>query len=664
MPKKRNPVTKSGKNKPAGRGGKKRVAGRNANSSLEQLLSIFDGIDQPVYVADPETYILLFVNRKVRDRFGQVLGKKCHQALQGLDSPCPFCTNDRIFGDYLGKTYSWDHFNPVAGRWYHCLDRAIRWPDGRMVRYEMAIDIHERKLFEKKVQKLQQKLKKSEQKFRELVEKQSEGVCLVDLEEKILFANPAGEKIFGVKRGGLAGRNLREFLDDESYRTVREQTGLRKSGRSSQYEITIGRPDGEKRRLLVSSTPRHGRNGKVVASFGIFTDITERKRLEEELAVSRKLESIGMLAGGIAHDFNNILTAVLGNISLARKRTAPDQQVVGFLSEAEKACLRAQRLTHKLLIFSAGGEPTRKAFDPKEILKGIVAEELTAPGIKSRLFLTEASPKILCDPFQFEQVIRNLLQNAVQAMPNGGKVEVKMEASELTPKQAPVKKSGSYIRITIEDEGDGIPKNIRDRVFDPFYTTRKGGTGLGLTIVYSIVQKHGGAIEIRPRKPKGTGFSVYLPAAGEKGEIGGARPVPPDETGRVLVVDDQKMIREVAADMISSLGWEVESASDSGSAIELFRRGKKRGRPFSVLLLDLTIPGNHGGLYILEKIREIDPGVKAIVTSGYSNNPVMGDWRKAGFAAALSKPYRIEELQTALREAIAGKNIGAKAKSG
>ena len=496
--------------------------------------------------------------------------------------------------------------------------------------------------------------RQSEALFRTLVENQAEGVCMIDSEENIVFANPAGESIFGVEKGELKGRNMKEFLDPDNTRLVREQTALRRQGKKSQYEVTIIRPDGERRLLLITAAPNFGKDGSFIGAFGVFADITNRKQMEEEVARSQKLESVGLLAGGIAHDFNNILTAILGNISLARARGSQDETIHRYLAEAEKACLQAKNLSRKLLVFSKGGEPVMFAVDLSPIIKEIVSLALSGSKISCRFLLPEKLRTVRCDPFQIEQVVNNLILNAVQSMPGGGEITVQANTATIPPEGPASLPPGEYVRIAISDQGEGIPANNLKKVFDPFFSTRKG-SGLGLSIAYSIIKNHGGTIQVESEPKKGATFTFFLPA--ETGAAAGKKPdrkVKTTEPGRALVVDDQEMIRSVATEMITSLGWRVETASDSASAIEIYRRGKEEGRPFDVVLLDLTMPGDKGGMTTFKKLRDIDPKVKAIVTSGYSEDPVMSEWQNLGFAGALAKPYRIKELEQTLKTTAGG----------
>jgi len=382
----------------------------------------------------------------------------------------------------------------------------------------------------------------------------------------------------------------------------------------------------------------------------VFRDITEKTILEREMMKSQKLESLGILAGGIAHDFNNILTSILGNVSLAKLSIEHDETVFQMLGEAEKAALQAKGLTQQLLTFSKGGAPIKETASITDLLKDTIEFALRGSGIQCSYSLSPDLYSVKIDRGQISQVISNLVINAKQAMPSGG--EIKINASNmLIPKQQSLPlKRGKYILIIIEDEGLGIPPAHLSKIFDPYFTTKQAGSGLGLAVTYSVIKKHGGHITVESEVGKGTRFSVYIPASDkvvtrnkivENSEYYG--------TEKVLVMDDEESVRKITQGILEKLGYTVVVASEGKQAIELFNRAKKGGDPFDLVIMDLTIHGGMGGKETIKKIREFDPGIKALVASGYSTDPVLSDYLNYGFDGVLIKPFRLKELGEALQ---------------
>jgi len=386
------------------------------------------------------------------------------------------------------------------------------------------------------------------------------------------------------------------------------------------------------------------------ASWGIGMDITARKRMEEELHKAGKLESLGILAGGIAHDFNNILTAVVGNISLAKTRIESQSIAWKRLHEAEKASLRAKDLTRQLLTFVAGGAPIKKAASIKEILRDSASFALRGANVRCRFQIAEDLWPVEVDEGQMVQVINNLIINATQAMPEGGTVDVCAENITLTSSLPPLEK-GAYVRIDIADQGTGISPEHLSKIFDPFFTTKAQGSGLGLATTYSIINKHEGHIVVESKPEQGTTFNIYLPASIQSVPIK-SREIPPPVrgSGRILLMDDDRHILDVTQEELEHLGYEVHIATDGAEAISLYKEAKKSNSRFDAIILDLTIPGGMGGKETIHRLLQIDPDVNAIVASGYSNNPVMANYNLHGFHGIITKPYRIQELSEVLHQ--------------
>ena len=379
----------------------------------------------------------------------------------------------------------------------------------------------------------------------------------------------------------------------------------------------------------------------------ILQDVTSRKKYEEELQKAEKLESIGVLAGGIAHDFNNLLTGVLGNISIARIHAPSGGDVHQNLSKAEKACLRARDLTRQLLTFSKGGAPVRKATSIADILKESAEFSLRGSNVRCEFDLPDDLPTVEIDEGQIAQVLNNLIINADQAMPDGGILRLGAGTVEIVQGDPLPLKPGRYLRVRVSDTGIGIPKEALPRIFDPFYTTKEKGSGLGLTTVYSVVRKHEGVVTVESEPGGGTSFFLFLPVPRNA-----HRREADQESGSgkrsVLVMDDEGMVREVALEFLGHLGYEGAAVEAGDAAIAAYRDAREAGRPFSAVIMDLTIPGGMGGKEAVRRLHDLDPGVRAIVSSGYSNDPVMADPARFGFRGVIAKPYRMRELREVL----------------
>ena len=388
-------------------------------------------------------------------------------------------------------------------------------------------------------------------------------------------------------------------------------------------------------------------------SYGIFHGHLPPQGLEEQFLQAQKMEAVGTLAGGIAHDFNNILTAILGNIGLAALDDKIGPRVKDRLAQAEAACLRAQALSQQLLTFAKGGAPVKKLFSVAELLTESTAFTCVGSPVKCETTFPENLWSIEADPGQIGQVFQNLTINAIQAMPTGGTIKVWAENLTLGTESDLPLSAGRYIKISVRDQGMGIPAEHLPRIFDPYFTTKQKGSGLGLASAYAIIKKHHGHIAVESKPGVGTTFHIYLPAVEQQ-----VTPQPEEDRellvgkGKILVMDDEEMVREVLGRMLARLGYEAEFARDGGEAIEMFVQAQGSGQAFAAVILDLTVPGGMGGKETMARLLEIDPQVKAIVSSGYSDDPIMADFQKYGFSGVIAKPYRISELGKILHEVI------------
>jgi len=395
--------------------------------------------------------------------------------------------------------------------------------------------------------------------------------------------------------------------------------------------------------------------GNVIMAVEHVRDITERKRLEEDLIKAHKLESLGVLAGGIAHDFNNLLTGILGNISLAKIMTDPDAKAFKRLDEAEKAVCRARDLTQQLMTFSKGGSPVKKTASIEQIVMDSASFVLRGSNVRCKFAVSEDVWPVEVDEGQMNQVINNLIINADQSMSEGGILEIGIENLTVTPENEMSLTEGRYVKFSIRDHGAGIPEEYLHKIFDPYFTTKQKGSGLGLASVYSIIKNHGGFVGVESRVGVGTTFQVYIPAS-ENGllECTERKEYLHAGSGKILVMDDEEIIREVAAEILGHLGYNTALCCDGSEAIELYRQAIATKEPFAAVIMDLTIPGGMGGKETMIKLLEIDKGVVGIVSSGYCNDPILSSYWDYGFSGIVEKPYSLDELGQVLHGLLAG----------
>lgn len=384
-------------------------------------------------------------------------------------------------------------------------------------------------------------------------------------------------------------------------------------------------------------------------------DITDRVRLEQEIQRTQKLDSLGVLAGGIAHDFNNFLTAISTNISMARMYGNLQEDISEMLRDAEKASSRAKNLTEQLLTFAKGGKPIRRTVSLPELFRDAAEFALSGSNVRSEYSFPPGLWPVLVDEGQIGQVVNNLVINADQAMPGGGSIEIAAENVLVKGEDPLPLNEGRYVRVSVKDHGVGISKKHLGRVFDPFFTTKQKGSGLGLTTCFTILKNHGGHVRIHSQVDVGTTVEVFLPASEEASAVDGAEEAGPIlGEGRVLVIDDEEMIRRSASEMLRRFGYEAEVAEDGTEGIRRYREALKKGLPFDAVIMDLTIRGGDGGKEAVRELLEIDPDAKVVVSSGYSDDPVMSNFEEHGFREVITKPYRIEEVGRILQKVIAG----------
>jgi len=495
--------------------------------------------------------------------------------------------------------------------------------------------------------RIEKALHDSEQQFRTLCEAAPIGIFRSDSKGNARYVNPRWEEITGIPASeGLGKGWLKGIHPDDIVELGKIWQEAAAKERNFCFEHRQLTPQGKTVWVRALASPIRDTDG-TISHVGTLEDITELRQARQEMLKTVKLESLGVLAGGIAHNFNNILTAVFGNISLARFQMHDPEELNKRLDDAEKAIVRAADLTKQLLTFARGGEPVKKIIKLNGLLPEAVSFVLQGSNVDCHFDIEDDLGPVEVDEGQFSQVIHNLVLNAVQAMPQGGTLTV--SAHNI----APSSKANLSVSISLADTGTGIPENILQRIFDPYFTTKPQGNGLGLATCYSIIKKHGGEITVESAVGVGTRFIIYLQASTQE-----CATVPESLTtlypgsGRVLVMDDNEDIRSTAQAILEELGYTVESVEDGAKALELYLMRKEQGKPFSAVILDLTIPAGMGGKETIENLLKIDPAVKAVVSSGYSNDPIMASYDDFGFHAVLTKPYRIQEMSKVLRDLI------------
>lgn len=511
---------------------------------------------------------------------------------------------------------------------------------------------------------LEQSLRESEQWLSTTLKSIGDGVIATDIRGMVTFLNPAAEQLTGWSQKEAEGTPLNKVFHiiNEETREVCENPfeKIMKLGKivGLANNTVLVAKDGTERLLADSGAPIRDEDNTILGTVLIFRDVTEKRKMEEDILrlKAEKMESISVLAGGIAHDFNNILTAILGNITVAKMHKTCGEEVARLLTEAEKASMRAKDLTQQLLTFSKGGAPIKKPASMPELLKSTVQFALSGSKAKCKFSIQDVWP-VDVDAGQISQVINNLVINADQAMPMGGTIRVSAENVTVGADDGLPLREGRYVRISVEDEGIGIPEGHLQRIFEPYFTTKQKGSGLGLATSYSIIRNHEGCITVRSELGAGTSFCVYLPVSerivkSEEKEV--ARPVEGKE--RILLMDDDESILDVTSEVLAFLGYEVRTARDGEEAIELYEQALECEQPFDAVIVDLTVRGKMGGKETMCRLLEIDPDVKAVVSSGYSDDPIMANSEKYGFCGSLTKPYTIEELSEILRKVIRGED--------
>ncbi|MBT5874700.1 MAG: PAS domain S-box protein [Candidatus Latescibacteria bacterium] len=500
--------------------------------------------------------------------------------------------------------------------------------------------------------------RENERSYRSVVENVKEVIFKTDIDGRITFLNPAWQDVTGYSVRDAMGTNILLYVHPDDRRQHMEFFNpiLTRQRPSDRDEFRYVNQSGDLRWIEVNARVSEDTDGAPLGIFGTLNDITERKQIDEERFRLSKLEAISPLAGGIAHDFNNLLTGILGHISFAHLLITPeaDDRLAPRLTMAERATLEAQKLTQQLLTFSKGGEPVTQIASIREILYEAATFVSRGSNVRCDFEVPEELWPGDVDSGQISQVIQNLILNAQQAMPEGGVIRIQAENLSKIVDPALQLQPGQYVRITVSDEGIGIPEQQQQKIFDPYFTTKPTGTGLGLATSHSIINNHHGAIYLESEVGEGSTFTIYLPASPDSRiEKHEEEEIYFNGTGKILVMEDEAIVRDLVADILTHCGYAVTLTEDGAEAVSTYSREHAAGRPFAAVLMDLTVPGGMGGREALQHILMKDPQARVIASSGYSNDPVMANFHEYGFAGRVPKPYRTTQLSKVLHEVLA-----------
>lgn len=528
-------------------------------------------------------------------------------------------------------------------RWQNWTNRGIFDEHGRLMEVlAVGRDITARR-------RAEDELRLSQQQYRSTLDSMADAIHVVDRDLRIILANRV-MKDWCTELGHPADLEGRTLLDAFPFLPASVEAQYRHVFATGQTMVTEEATHIGTQEIVTESRKIPVLEGNaVVRIITVVRDITQRRKLEQEVLKAQKLESIGLLVGGIAHDFNNLLAGVLANLAAARPKASGNPSLGRALAEAERAAVRAKALVGRLLAFSPGGEPIRQPIELGPLLAEAAELALPGPNVRCRLDVPQDLWPVSADAQQLGQVLHNLLLNARQAMPAGGTVRLEAANAVLDAANPLRLAPGRFVRITVTDHGVGIPPENLARIFDPFFTTKAGGTGLGLAASYAIIRRHQGSIEADSQQGVGTTFRIYLPALDTAAPPSEAPRQPPTGGGRILFMDDDALLRRGARRLLHQNGCDVECARDGAQAIQLYAQALATGRPFDAVILDINVAAGMGGAECVGKLRELDPAVKAIACTGYSEDAFLAECRRLGFRAILRKPFSFEELAHAIR---------------
>jgi PAS domain S-box-containing protein len=629
----------------------RRRADENLQENEAQKLAILNGITANIALVNEDLEILWANNAaaaSVSRSPEEMRGHKCYEFWANPERPCEGCPTLRAFKSQQSESAT---MRTPDGRIWQESGEPVFATDGRLLGVvEIANDITELK-------KAEEALRDSERLYRGAIEANGAVVLYQD-------CRTGAYEFISDGILDLTGYTAEEFSLDVWRSMVREKVpvgklagltpdeavGMARYDGHWQFEVRIRIRGGEERWVANTAVYARDEHGQIHHSLGTLFDITERKRLEAELRRAHNLESLGTLAGGIAHDFNNVLTGVTGNLALLERMLGKGSEEYEIAAEAKASAERTRDLARQLMAFARGGAPVKAATSVEDLVRETTDLSLRGSNTKPYYLFAQGLWPVDIDRGQIAQVIQNLVLNADQAMPDGGALKISADNVEVAAGDPLPLRAGRYVVVTVEDEGIGMPEGVLERIFDPYYTTKEKGHGLGLSIVHRIITNHGGHIAVSSEPGVGTELVFHLPAAvkqvvetvEEKGEsVGG--------TGHILVMDDEETVRRTTGRMLTMLGYEAAFAADGHQALQAWRAAKEAGSPYDLVMMDLTIPGGMGGKEAVVKLHEIDPAARVIVASGYDSDPVLADPQAYGFEAGIRKPIDLDELAATLQ---------------
>jgi PAS domain S-box-containing protein len=617
-------------------------------ASLKNKAQFFDmlqsNISDLIHSVTPNGNFL-FVNQAWQDTLGY--SNEDLKTLTLMDIVDPECKGacELIFQDLLsGQKVDRNRtvFMAKNGRKINVEGRcSTRFVDGKAINMTGVF----RDLSERQVNA--QALLESEERYRELFKNTTDLIQLVAPDGKLLYVNRAWRETFGYSEEEISDLSIFRLISPECqdhcidiFQKVLSEPKIR-------YIDTVFTSKNGQKISIEGNAICKFTDGKPVRTQCVFRDVTQKKRMEEELHKAQKIESLGVLAGGIAHDFNNLLAAVLGNVSLAKMHINSPDKIYSYLENTERATLRAKGLTQQLLTFSKGGAPIKRTTTISDLITDSTVFTLRGSNVNCVYNFAKELWAVKVDEGQLSQVTQNLVINASQAMQGGGTITISGKNKIISPETDIPLSPGHYVELQFEDQGCGIEKEHLSKIFDPYFTSKQSGSGLGLAISYSIIKNHDGLIQVHSETDTGTTFTIYLPAVSK--EVGVQVSAVKNGTagdirGRILIMDDEELVREMSTEILNYLGCESSTATNGHETIQKYIQAKENHTPFDLLIMDLTIPGSMGGVETFEKLRALDPEVKALVSSGYANDPVMANYKKYGFCGVVPKPFSVEEL--------------------
>ncbi len=633
-----------------------RDAEKTIIDSYNQISNILESISDG-FLAIDQNWRFTYVNKEaerilLRDRIsltGKVIWDEFPELQKIFYEQCKQVLSEK-------NTIHYESIFPNLERWFEI---HIYLSDDNLAIYFR--EITQRKKNEMAHMQMEKELEAEKERLAITLRSTSDGVIATDQFGRITLINKAAEKMTGYSFSEAIGQPLNKVfyvINDRTSEPFEILSMLNAFGKSISihHGILVNNALNELT-ISLSYSPIRSSQSEFMGAVIVFQDTTEKRRTEQELLKTEKLESLGILAGGIAHDFNNFLTSVLANVQLSKIKANLGEPIDKYLDETIGVTRKASELTKQLLTFSRGGAPVKKTVSINNLIKNVVDFSLRGSMVKPEFILPEDTWAVDIDESQISQVIQNLTINAKQAMAKGGIIKVASEniMVESGERYLP----GKYVKLTIKDSGVGIPKENLNKIFDPFFTTKKEGTGLGLSTSYSIINKHYGYIEVDSKERIGTTFQILLPATQQNLYVSNQihQVESSNIEGKILIMDDEEMIRKVVGEMLTYFGYQVQQAKDGQEAIELFKKALETDEPFDIIIMDLTIPGGLGGQETIAHLRNIDPNIKAIVSSGYANDPIIADYENYGFSGMVAKPYRFDELNKVLTKLLNKKQL-------